>query len=208
MSPLPLVLSLDTTERSLALSSFHPCFRHLYTLIKFTQSLLFTRLKSPKSLSFFSEERCSRPLITLVALHWTLSSIPMFLLYWEAWNRSQHSTCSLSSAEQKGRISPLELLAILFLTQPRMLLAFFTSKMHRWLTVSSWQLSKSKQVNCTEVLGIKYHLNGSLEPVFPSSFFRQTSQMCPKLTIFIEVVVASQGETCNLLQRTVWLVSL
>ena len=31
--PLPFVLSLGTTEKSLALSSLHPPFRYLYTLI-------------------------------------------------------------------------------------------------------------------------------------------------------------------------------
>jgi len=40
LCPLPLVLSLDTTEKSLAPSSLHPPFRYLHTLIRSPLSLL------------------------------------------------------------------------------------------------------------------------------------------------------------------------
>lgn len=60
---LALVLSLDTTEKSLALY-LHPPFRYLDTLLRsFFCSLGF--------LGLWSHERCSSPLIILVPLCWT-----------------------------------------------------------------------------------------------------------------------------------------
>ena len=47
LRPLPLVLSLDTTEKSLALSSLHPPFGYLYTLMRSSLSLLFPSLNHP-----------------------------------------------------------------------------------------------------------------------------------------------------------------
>jgi len=55
LCPLPLVLSLGATEKSLALSSLHPPFRYLYTLLRHTPpSLLFSRLNSPSSHYFLA----------------------------------------------------------------------------------------------------------------------------------------------------------
>lgn len=54
--PLPLVLPLDATEKSLSPCSLHHPFRHLCTLILL--HLLFSRLKSTTSLSLSSQERC------------------------------------------------------------------------------------------------------------------------------------------------------
>ena len=45
LCPLPLVVSLDTTEKSLAPSSWHPPFRYLQAFTRFPLSLLFFRLK-------------------------------------------------------------------------------------------------------------------------------------------------------------------
>lgn len=60
--PLPLVLSLDITEKSLALSSFHPPSGYLYTLMRSPLSLLISRLNSPISLSFPPQKKCSSSL--------------------------------------------------------------------------------------------------------------------------------------------------
>lgn len=49
----------------------------------------------------------------------------MSFLSWRAQNWTQHSHCGFTSAEQMGIISSLALLAMLFLMQPRMLLALF-----------------------------------------------------------------------------------
>lgn len=43
--PLPLVFSLGTSDKSLALFSFHPPFKFLYPLKRSPSSLLFFRLK-------------------------------------------------------------------------------------------------------------------------------------------------------------------
>ena len=50
LCPLPPVLAIGTTEKSLVPSSLCPSFRHLYTLMRFL-SLLFSRLNSSRSLS-------------------------------------------------------------------------------------------------------------------------------------------------------------
>ena len=57
----------------------------------------------------------STPLTILVALHWTLSSSSMSVLFWEAQNRAQ---CKLVSAEQRGRITSLNLLPTFCLMWP------------------------------------------------------------------------------------------
>ena len=51
---LPLVLSLGTTEKSLAPSSWHPPFRYLEAFIRSSLSLFFFRLNKPSSLSLSS----------------------------------------------------------------------------------------------------------------------------------------------------------
>lgn len=60
-------------------------------------SLLFPRLCSP--ITLFSQERCSRPFITLVALCWTLPTMARTLLHWAAQNWSQHFRRGLTSTE-------------------------------------------------------------------------------------------------------------
>ena len=59
LSPLPLVLSLGTTEKNLAPSSQHPPLRYLYTLMRSPLGLLFSRLNRPSSLSLSSYDTCS-----------------------------------------------------------------------------------------------------------------------------------------------------
>lgn len=79
---LPLFLSLGNTENSLALCSLHFPFRYLVDEIAL--NLLFSRLNSPSSFSFPSQERYFSPLDILVALIWTLSSMSTSLLCWRA----------------------------------------------------------------------------------------------------------------------------
>lgn len=55
LCPLPLVLSLVTTGKSLALSSLHSLFWYLYILMRSPLSLLFFRLNSPSPLSCLIE---------------------------------------------------------------------------------------------------------------------------------------------------------
>uniref|UniRef100_A0A8C3JB82 Symplekin n=1 Tax=Calidris pygmaea TaxID=425635 RepID=A0A8C3JB82_9CHAR len=123
LCPLPLVLSLGTTEKSPAPSSFNPPFRSLSAFRRSPLSLLLSRLKSPSSLSLSSSGRCSNPLIIFDALRWTLSSSSLSLLNWGAQNWSQCSNGGLPSAEQRGRMTSLHLLATLCPTQPRIPLA-------------------------------------------------------------------------------------
>lgn len=55
LCPLPLIMSLGTTEKSLNTSSLHPSFRYLYTCIRILVSVHFhfSRLDSPSSLREF-----------------------------------------------------------------------------------------------------------------------------------------------------------
>lgn len=71
------------------------------------------------------------PLIIFVALHWTLSSESLFLLYWENW----HETLPVLS---RGRITSLDLMDMIFLMQSRRLLDFYAV---RTKDVISWSCS-------------------------------------------------------------------
>ncbi|XP_068782109.1 uncharacterized protein [Struthio camelus] len=75
-------------------------------------------------------DRCSSPLIILVALRWTLSSRAMSLLHWGAQHWTQDSRCGLIRAEERGRITSLDLLATLCLMHPRRPLAFLAARAH------------------------------------------------------------------------------
>lgn len=64
----------------LAPSSLHPCIRCLYTWVRHSLCLLFSKLNRPSSLSFSSYHTCSSPFIIFMALCWSLSSMSMSLI--------------------------------------------------------------------------------------------------------------------------------
>ncbi|KAK4827490.1 hypothetical protein QYF61_018790 [Mycteria americana] len=63
------------------------------------QSLLFSRLNNPNSLSLSSQERCSSPRIIFVALLWTCSNRSMSFLCWGPQSRMQYSRRGLTRVE-------------------------------------------------------------------------------------------------------------
>ena len=87
--PLPFVVALGTTEKSLSPSSLHFPFRYFYTLIR---SMSCPLSSSPTSRTFpslfwtvpalspSSQERCSSRFIIFMVLCWTLSSMSVSLL--------------------------------------------------------------------------------------------------------------------------------
>jgi len=75
----------------------------------------------------------SSPLIIFVASYWTLSSMPVSLLYWGAQNWTQCSRCGPTSAEQRRRITSLNPLAMFCLMQSRIPFAFFVARARCWL---------------------------------------------------------------------------
>lgn len=91
----------------------------------------------------FSSERfliaeCTISFI-FVALHWTVSSMSMSLLYLEARNQLQHSRSGFTGAEQRRKItSLLYLLAMLCLTQPRNTVGILYSREHIAGVCSAW----------------------------------------------------------------------
>lgn len=95
----------------------------------FEPSFLQTRQFQFFSLSSYS--KCSSPLIIFVALYWTCSSNSRSFLCREALKEMQHSRSSLSSTEQRCRITSLNLLATVFL-----LVAFLATRVHCWLGVT------------------------------------------------------------------------
>ena len=97
LDPMPLVPAAGTTEKRLALSSLNPPYMSIYTLIRYPLSLLFSKVKSPSSLSLSSQERCSCPLIMFMTLHWTISIMFMSLFYRGTQKRTQHCMCGLTS---------------------------------------------------------------------------------------------------------------
>jgi len=95
LCPLPVVLSLGTTERSLALSASQPPCRYLYTLRRCPLIRLFSRLNSPSSLSPAAQETWSCCLVIFMAICWMLFSMSMSALCWGAQNWTPYSRYNL-----------------------------------------------------------------------------------------------------------------
>ena len=75
-------------------------------------SLRSSRLHRPSSPSLSSQQRCSSPFLILVALCCTHSTSFIYLvLYCGAPNCTQHTRAGFSRAEERGRITSLDLLA-------------------------------------------------------------------------------------------------
>lgn len=71
-----------------------------------------------------------QPLVILIGLHWTCPIWSIAFLHQVVQNRTQYSGCHLRNAEKSGKISPLDVLAVLLLMQPKMLLAMLTAWAH------------------------------------------------------------------------------
>lgn len=108
---------------SCPLPCFHSLFRYLNTLVRSPWALSPGWTPLLLSLSFPSQQRCSSPFNhPHWTLHWTLSSTTTSLLLWGAQRWTQYSSCGLTSAKERERIS-LNPLATL-LMQHRTLLTF------------------------------------------------------------------------------------
>lgn len=75
LGPLLLALSLDIPKKSLAPSFLHSPLRHFKTL-------LFSRLNNFSSLSLSWCERWTKPIVILMAFHWTCFSKTVSPLEW------------------------------------------------------------------------------------------------------------------------------
>lgn len=87
-----------------------------------------------RSLSLYSVRQVTQPLTILVGLHWTCPIWSMSFLYQVAQNWPQYSRCHLRSAEKRGMITTLDVLAMLLLIELRMLLALLAAQTHSRLT--------------------------------------------------------------------------
>lgn len=90
--------------------------------------------------------------MVLVAFCWTLSRKSMSLSYWGAQNWTPHCRCGLTSAVEKDDLPwPADNTPSFFM-QPRILLATFAARAHRWLTFNlgdHWVLfCEGKHGNC------------------------------------------------------------
>lgn len=110
--PLPFLLSQISSEKGLTLSSSHPSFTYLHTLIRSPQKLSFLQLKSPISFNLSSQERWSSFSIRSIALCQSPSSRYMSLLFLEGQNWTQYCGQGFISADQRGRITSFNLLTI------------------------------------------------------------------------------------------------
>lgn len=107
LCPLPLLLSLSATGKSVALSSKYLPFRYLYLLISSSLSLLFTRLSSPSSFSLSSRERdwCFRAFVIFVVP--LLDSAVHPCLSCNGQSRTGHNTSEVASPIlRRGEGSP------------------------------------------------------------------------------------------------------
>lgn len=91
LCPLPLGLSVGTTEKSVGLSSYS---HHQVFICYPLEPALFLAKHSWLSRPLFIWEML-QSVGCLVAHCWTLSSMPMSFLYWGAQNRTQHPRCGL-----------------------------------------------------------------------------------------------------------------
>lgn len=103
--------------------------------------LLFSKLKIRTSLSLSSYCRCSSPLTTLMALLWVQVNSSISFFSWgtqSCTSGGPHHSIQYSVEGENmvsgGRITSFKLLALLFLMQPKIGLAFWATVAHCWLT--------------------------------------------------------------------------
>lgn len=96
-----------------------------------------------------------------------LDSFQKFIVFleWGSWNQLQYSKCD-HQGRVEGRTTSPELLAMLFVMHPRIILAFFATDTHFWLTANllsirtprsfSAELLSWRSVACTDVYGLSF----------------------------------------------------
>ena len=135
LKPFPLDLAQQTLLKTLRPSFFVAPFQILKGCFQVFLSLLFSRRNSPISLSL-SLGKCFIPWIIFVAFLLMCSNRSTSLLYWGLYIWMQYARWSLTSAEQWGRITSLNLLTTFLLMQPRIWLSFWAVRAHCWLMSS------------------------------------------------------------------------
>ena len=107
LRPFPLVLSLSTLASNCSPSCLYAPFKYWKAAMRSPRSLLFCKLNKPSSLNHSSQERCSSPLIILVALLCACSKSSTSFLCWgpQAW--VQYSRWGLTRTEWRGTITSL-----------------------------------------------------------------------------------------------------
>ena len=80
LKPSSLVLLLQTPIKGPSFSFLQALFRYCKATVRSSRSLFFSRLNYSQTLRLSFQERCTSPLIILVALPWTYSSrLKLFL---------------------------------------------------------------------------------------------------------------------------------
>ncbi|KAK4832076.1 hypothetical protein QYF61_020632 [Mycteria americana] len=145
LKPLPLVLSQQVLLKT--------PFKYCKAAMRSPQSLLFSRLNNPSSLSLSSQERCSISLIIFVALLWTCSNRSMSFLCRGLQSWTQYWRWGLTRVGCRDRITSLDLLATLLLMQPRIWLAFWAASTHCQL-MSSFSSTSTPKSSSAGLLSI------------------------------------------------------
>ena len=99
LKPFPLVLSLSTLVNSCSPSCLYAPFKYWKATVRSPWILLYSKLNKLSSLNLSSQQRCSSPLIILVALLWTHSKSSTSFLYWRPQAWMQYSRWGLTKAE-------------------------------------------------------------------------------------------------------------
>ena len=132
---LPLLLSMGTTEKNLFFIPPHQLFTHTAKIPP--EPSLPQALSSLLPALSADPHRKDAPVPAPFC--WARSDIFLVLgspeldpalQMWPHQHWTQHSRCGLTSTEKRGRIRSLVLLAMLFLLQPRMLLALLATRLH------------------------------------------------------------------------------
>lgn len=111
------------TEKNLSLSSLVLPNRLWNTLVRFSLSLLFSRMSCPSSLILLLCVRCFWPCTIFLDIFLTHTSACLSLLCWGAQTWTQ-----LSRAEQRQMITSLDLVETLLLSQSRKICSFLLQR--------------------------------------------------------------------------------
>ena len=118
----PCPITTGPCKRSLSSLLVAP-FKYWKASLRSPRSLFFSRLNSPNSLSFSSQQRCSSPPIIAMASSGPAPTAPCLSCAEGSRGGRRDSRGVLTRAEQRGRIPSPALLATLLGMQPRTWLA-------------------------------------------------------------------------------------
>lgn len=189
---LPLVQLLQTGLQKKV------CLTRSCRISKSSQSLLFTSLNYPNSLSPSSYKMCLSSLTIFMALFWTSSKRSMSAFYWGYQHRTHYYGWGLTRVAKRERFTPLELLALLVFMQTR-------------IQQASWAAS----VHCQHIFHFlstnipKAFSTELLNPLLCYAIYTEIRDCLITRTFYLALLKYHEVQVCPLLKpaRPLWMVS-